>query len=254
MLFLKKLSIYIFALINLFLFYFILTQPEKIWHWSSLIVLILFLVIKFIIGKKLSWREIITFFSLILFLVLANILFLLIVENLYLKYLVIILADSLSIIFLELLFSYLHRPHRYQPFSIVHFFELSSLLTIFFVAIALFAFNIFLTLSFWWVTLILPVLFFVLICQNFWLNKFEIKKYLYYPIIFFIITFELTGLLTWLPISYYLKGFLITVFYFVFINLVNKNIKGSLEKGFVWKMAVASVVIVGIALFTGRWM
>lgn len=254
MLFLKKLSVYLFGLINLYLFYLILSQPERIWYLLAVIVLILFFVMKFMTAGKLSIKETFIFFSLIFWLVLASVLFLLIVENLYLKYFIIFLATGLSILFLELLFGYLYQPQRYQPFSLVQFFEYSSLLTVFFTATGLFAIHVFLTLSLWWLALFLSVLSFILICQNFWLNKLVIKKYLYYPIIFFIIIFEFVSLLSWWPINYYLKGFLVTVLYFLFINLVNKNIKQSWERKKTWLYVGLCMIVVIGSLVTARWL
>ncbi len=235
------------------LFYLILSQPEKIWYLAGIIIITLFLVVRFISQKELAWQENVIFFSLIFFFILAGILFLLIVENLYLRYFIIFLTSGANIIFLELLFGYLYQPHKYQPFSLVRFFECISLLSVFFIASSLFAFHVFLTLSFWWLALILSTLSFVLICQNFWLNKFEIKRYLYYPSIFFLIIFELAALLTWWPVSYYLKGLLISVLYFLFINLVNKNIKQSWQGRSAWLYVGLSAIVVIASLATARF-
>lgn len=254
MLFLKKLSIYLLGLVNLYFFYFLLGQPEKIWHLTGALAVLLVLVSGLIISKKLSLKEAFIFFSFILLLILVSVLFLLIIENQYLKYAIILIIPALVIFYLQLIFSYLYSPHKYQPFSLVNFVDYTSLIILFFCSAGLFTLNIFLNLSFWITAVVLAVLSSLLIFYNFWLNKIEIKKYLYYPLIIFLLIFELSTLLTWWPVNYYLKGFLITVFYFLFSNLVVKNIKQIWNRKRVGWLVVVVLIIVMASLVTGRWL
>lgn len=254
MLFLKKLSIYLLGLVSLYLFYLLLMQPEKIWHLTGGLAILLALVSGLIINKKLSLKEALIFFSFILLLLLVSVLFLLILENLYLKYVIIFIAPALIVFYFQLIFSYLYSPHKYQPFSLVNFFDYTSLIILFFSSTGLFTLNIFLNLSFWLTAAVLGVLAGLLMSYNFWLNKIEIKKYIYYPLIIFLLIFELSTLLTWWPINYYLKGFLITVFYFLFSNLANKNIKQVWNRKRVGWLVIIVLIIVLVSLVTGRWL
>jgi len=273
MLFLKKLSIYLFGLVNLYLLYLLFNRPEKIWYVVIILAVLLFLVTKFVIGKQFrakdalpsavpgilkrslsGWKDFFVFYSLGLLLVLSSILFLLILENTYLRYILIILVSGAITFYLQLIFGYLYSSHKYQPFSLNRFFEYSSLLIIFFTSVGLLALNIFLYFSFWLTGLILAVLAVILILQNLEINKLDLKKYYYFPFILFIIIFELSALLTWLPINYYLKGFLIAILYFLFLNLMNRSLKNNWNKKAIFWMIIIVTVVVVILMFTTRWL
>ncbi len=254
MLFLKKFSVYFSSLVVLILFYFILQYPEKILYLIALTIFILYILFKFLVAKKISLKETIIFFSIIFFLIISCALFLLIIENLYLKYFVLILVALLVGAFFELVFVFLHRSHKYQPFSLNRYCEYISVLNFFFISSGLFALHIFLNLSFWFPVLILTILANILFCLNLWLNKIDIKKHLYYIYIFALLIFELTLGLAWLSISFYLKGFLLTVFYFLFVKFSNYKLKESWDKKKVLFYIFGSLIICLVALSTARWL
>lgn len=273
MLFLKKLSIYIFGLVNLYLLYLLFKTPKNIWYVVVILAVLLFLVTKFVIGKQFrakdalpsavpgiwkrsvsGWKDFFVFYILGLLFVLSSILFLLILENTYLRYILIILVSGAITFYLQLIFGYLYSSHKYQPFSLNRFFEYSSLLIIFFTSVGLLALNIFLYFSFWLTGLILAILAVILILQNLEINKLELKKYFHFPLIIFLLVFELSALLTWLPINYYLKGFLITILYFIFLNLMNRSLKQNWNKKVILWMIVMILVIVLVLLVTTRWL
>ncbi|MBU4360800.1 hypothetical protein L6278_00735 [Candidatus Parcubacteria bacterium] len=254
MLFLKKLSVYISSLVVLILFYLILQTPERVWHLSVIAILVLFILFKLLTVKKLTWLENLKFFILIFFLTLACLLFLLVIENFYLKYFILILTSLLTGAFFELIFVYLYRSHKYQPFSLNRYYEYVSILIFFFLSSSFFALQVFLNISFWLIGLILTLLACILFYLNLWLNKFEIKKNIIYFYILGLLTLELSLALTWLPISYYLKAFCLTIFYFLFIKFINYQLRENWNKKKVLFYVLGGVGIVLLALVTARWL
>lgn len=254
MLFLKKLSVYISSLSVLILFYLILQMPEKVWYLIGTAFVVLFILFKFLTAKKISWLENLKFFSILFFIVLSCLLFLLIIENFYLKYFILILATLLTEAFFEIIFVYLYRSHKYQPFSLNRYYEYISILIFFFLTSSLFALQVFFNISFWLIGLILTLSALILLYLNLWLNKFEIKKQRAYFYVFGLLTLELSLSLTWLSISYYLKAFCVTIFYFLFIKFVNYQLRENWNKKKVLFYVIGGLGVVLLALVTARWL
>jgi len=256
MLFFKKFSIYLFSLANLSLFYLLFKRPAYMPHLILGCGGLLLLTHLVVIGRKMSTKEFLLFFGFVLILTLSAILFLLVIENIWLKGISIIILAGLDFLYLQLIFSYLYSPHRYQPFSLVNFFNYSSLLSLFFTACGLYALQIFLTLNFWLLAGILAGLSLILIWYNFWINKIEKPKttYFKYLAIVLFLTFQLAVLLIWWPINYYLRGFLLAAFYYLFNNLSLAHLKSNINKKSNLIQIVGILILVIISLITTRWM
>lgn len=254
MLLIKKTTVYFFGLLNLVLFYLILIDPTRIWWVAVVLSLVLILLLKTLTHTKSSFREFINFLIPGWWLVLSSILFLLTLENIYLKYLVVIFVPLVVFFYLQLIFSYLFLPHKYQPFSLVYLIEYITWFIVFFSAVGIFALQINLNLSYLITAALISVLSCLLLWQNFEANKHEVKKNIYYLLIYFLLSFEISGLLCWWPSNYYLKGFLMALIYFLFINLVSQQLKQVWnKKKNTWYILIILLIIMAI-LVTARWL
>ncbi len=253
MLFLRKLSIYIYGLLNISLLYLLYSRPESIIYALLGIFVFLALTIKFVVKNKLVFKEVFNFFVFILFFVLAGVLFLLIVEYAYLKYLIIILVPLAAVYYLLLLFNFIYAQHKHQPFSLVYSFEYLSILTIYFFSAGICALNVFLNVPFWLAGLLISIVSLFLLKLIFWINKFKTKENIKYLLAFFILIFEITILLVWLPISYFVKALIITIFSWLFIKFIDKKLQEKWIYKKILLYIIICLIIVVSALLTTRW-
>jgi len=65
---------------------------------------------------------------------------------------------------------------------------------------------------------------------------------------------ELSLGLTWLPISYYIKAFCCTIFYFLFIKFINYQLRENWNKKKVLFYILGGVGIILISFVTARWL
>ncbi len=251
--FFKRLLIYLTPLVNGYFFYLILTKP-KIAPVVGATSLFVFLVIfSLIIWQKTKFGEKIIFYHLLFWFIATGFLFLIVIDNIFLKYLIVILSVIIPLTYFYLVFNFLYLPEKHRPFSLVIFSEYLSFLIIFFAASALSAFNIFLNFSSWLAGLIMAVLAMALVGQLFWLRKYDLKNNRLYLLLTPLLSFEIFTLLNWWPISYYVKGLVFTSFFYLLISLINHRLGQSLNRRIVWRNLAICLSIIIIILLSARW-
>jgi len=253
MLFLKKILIHLYGLANIALFYLLSVKPQYINYVILILGLGLFFVLKFVTQKKMTRNEFINFFVFIFLFVLSGIMFLLLVEYAYLEYIIIIFVPIITVYYLLLIFNFLYAHHKYQPFSLMSAFEYLSILDIYFFSVGLAALHVFLNLPFWVASLLISGVGSILLSLNFWASKFNLKNNFKYIIAFFLILLEVSSLLLWLPISYFVKGLFITIFSFLFIKFIDKKISQKWDFRNVLIYIIICLAIVLVILLTTRW-
>ena len=253
MLLLRRLAIYFFSLAALFCFYLILIKSGDIFYWALSLVVILALVHILVVGSYKAKKGSLIFLSQSVFFVGTSVSFLILLENYNLK-IFLIFSIALALFFYWLLLlNFFHWPNEYQPFSLADFGHYLLLISWFFLNTAVFALIIFLNLSFWLAALLLVFLFLIIQAWEFWLQKKSIQNVWRFLLTGSVIFLELAIVLSVLPTSYFVKGFLAVLSAYLWLDLI------SLERGQNWsqkvffKKVIFSLFMIIIVLSTSRW-
>ncbi len=155
--------------------------------------------------------------------------------------------------YLENLFLFHFQPHRYQPYALENISGYASLLVVFFFFAALFAARVFLNLPLY---LLLPVGFVVtaiLALQIFWSTKVPWSRGWPLLAIATLVLFELLGVLSMLPTSYFVSGLLMAIPYYLMMNLARHWLRDRLTVTVIRRYMIIGGSAFVVTLLTAPW-
>lgn len=179
--------------------------------------------------------------------------FLLLLHQPLLKHVQIISAAIVWWLWLEQLYRFHYQPNQYVPFSVANVTSLVTVLTSFFLISAAFAFKLFLGYPIWAMTVITAGAGFLFTIEMIWSEKLSPWRYWIMPITIALLTAELFWTLSYLPSSYLVNGFLLTVMLYVIVNLGRFRMKQELQPVIVRRYLLISALVVLLVVATARW-
>jgi len=238
--------ILVFSLLCVFIFNDSLTQ----FFFSLIFLIFIFFLFSFLIlgkeGKNL-WLLIINFALLIA----ANVFFIVFIRNQFFKIFFIIFLSFLVWLFLEIIFRFLYEPRRYPIYALENISFLTSFLAIFFLFSDFFALQSFFNFSMIY-HLFFIFLFTALITYFiFRVIKLPIEKK-YLLVISLIIT-EIFYSFTFLPTSFYINGLLLTVLFYLMINLTRKDKESLLTFKIIKKYIFLGLAALILIIIMAKW-
>ena len=252
MLLIRRALVYFLNLLNLFLFYLIFKKPEFIYYGSIILLFSTVLINELVIGRQEKIKEKFWFYGWFYVFWFSGISFLLILESLYFKYLLFFLLAVISFFYCQAIWYYYHLKDQYQPHTLVYVFNYSSLISLFFLTVSGFAFDVFLSKNFWLAPLIISFLAIFIFAQNMWFNKLDYKEKKRDLLIVWLLFTELILIFSWWPISYYVKAGLVAISYFLITNfLISRSVKDS--RSISWYYLLIIFITIIILLLTARW-
>jgi len=148
---------------------------------------------------------------------------------------------------------YLYFPQKYQPYSLESLYLYMLIFSVFFVFVGGFGAIILLQLNLWLILAIQLILIVPLLYVFFWINKVEIAKSWLFIFVISLLTLQLFVVVSYLPSSYYLNAFLLTMAIYIMIGLSKKFLKSELNK----KAVISYLLVGGISLIavllTAQW-
>jgi hypothetical protein len=206
------------------------------------------------IGKGLitfgaRWKFLITPLSLVL----SGLFFIIFLENLFLKHFLAILISILVGFFLENIIIYIYFHERYQASSLENISNYLNLISIFFFTSSIFGVFSFLNISLWLLTILILVIVALLIYETMWINKFfSFKKWIYILVIS-LISVETFWAVTFLPVSFYVSGAILTIVYYILSGLSRNYLLGILDKRILKRYLIVSIIVLILILGTAKW-
>lgn len=223
------------------------------WLFTFLIIIVVTSVWK-LIGKGLititaRWNFLIT----PLFLVLGGLLFVFFLENKIFKHLLVVFLVFLLGLFLETMFVYIYRHEKYQVNSLENISSYINLISSLFFYSSFFGLLIFLNIPFWLIALLTLIITFFLSHQTMWVNKIvSVRSWLYILVICLILC-ELAWVLSFLPISFYVRGAVLSVIYYLVIGISRFHLLGILDVKVIRRHLIISLIVLILILGTARW-
>jgi len=157
--------------------------------------------------------------------------------------------------YLYLRFSYFYflKPYIFKEADFKNLSLCGSYLSSFFLFSSLYGLPLFLSIDFWFFLPFVFLIVFLLAIQFLWLEKIEIKKNMLYILIICLILAEIYWALAFLPLKYSVCGLILSLIFFIIINLTKFSLLGNLSKEIIRNYLVFGIGAIIIVLLTARW-
>ncbi len=178
---------------------------------------------------------------------------LIVVEQNWARWLIIIAAPLLIGIILDQIRLFYHRPAAYQPYALEHLSGTANLITIFAVCASLYGLRLLLGLP--WILLIPLSLCAIalLTYQTFWVNKIDHRQSWRWLAGISLVIPELFVVVGFLPTGYLVSGLVITAGFYLAVNLGRLTLLNSINRRVLSQYVTVSVTVMVMVLLTARW-
>ncbi len=195
-----------------------MAQPLYWWVWSIGLVLLPVAVI--VIMRQPHWRlEYLGLTLPMIMLVLGGYTFLLIQEQWFVQWLVVLVTGTFFFLLQKNLSVFLFQPTRYIPFSLEHISMYSTLLASFYVYVSLFIFSILRLTRLRYMFIAALLLTAAMIWQTFWMQKIAWRKARVFVLVLSLVLTEVVVALYYWPVSFFVSGITMTLLLYVLLHL-----------------------------------
>lgn len=171
--------------------------------------------------------------------------------------LVIHLLFIVDLIFLyyyfKMLYYYFLGFELYQKVNMEYLSTYGNFVAFYFMAVSFFGLQLFLDIAVWKLILFLATVVFLIVFQTSWAGEINKETSFFYGLLLSLIMLELAWGITFLTLSYYILGLILTISFYVLIGLIRFYLFGNLNKEKVKMYLVFGLISVSIALLTARW-
>jgi len=188
-----------------------------------------------------------------LLLVLCSLFFLIFLENQWLHHLIVFAVSTILVIYLEDVFIYSFRPHKYQIYSLENISNYLSLITAFFFYSGLYSLSIFLKVETFILFFGLMAVTFVLFLQNISIYGIFLSQSWRHILVSILICAEVFWALGFLPSSFYVNGLILTSVFYITLNINRLYLIGEFKKRAVRRYLIIGLVVILLTFGTARW-
>jgi hypothetical protein len=184
---------------------------------------------------------------------LTTILYLVIVADKFLIYILAIFLMIFNYIYWRYLYFYLNNPSRYQSFSLEFLSFYLSFVLVFLAAAGFFGLKFLLNLNSWLVIGVAAVYLSLIIYQFTWISKYDYKKAWIYLGLMWLMLVELFAVLLYLPLHYNVLAFTFSIGYYLLAVIINDQLKNKLDAARLKLYIIISVLVTVAVLASARW-
>jgi hypothetical protein len=152
------------------------------------------------------------------------------------------------------LYYYLIKPDFYHDHSLENFSSYGNFLAFYFIASAIYGLQAFLNIPVWLLALVILVVVGLIVYQIIWINKINIHVGLFYILLACLILVELAWSVTFLPLSFYILGLILSICYYMSIGLIRFYLLNRLDKKIIKLYLIFGFSSIFMVLLTARWM
>lgn len=155
--------------------------------------------------------------------------------------------------YLRTLYVYLVNFNLRQKESLENFSAYGNFLSFYFITSTLYGIRSFLNFSVWPLMLILLVVTALIIYQSLWINGVKLKISSFYTLLLSLVITELAWTATFLTLSFYILGLIVTICYYILIGLTRFYLKGELDNKVIKLYLIFGLCSMFIVLLSARW-
>lgn len=240
----------IISLLFLELYFFL----PKLFYVSLVLILILLFFTVYLFAKKSYAKEKWYVFFLLpaYFSIAINIFVLLMPSKIFIQLLLFFNAIFLYY-YLRSLYYYLFRFDLYKDYVFENLSSYGNFLTFYFVASSIYGLQSFINVPVWLLMLCLLLISALIVYQLFWTFKInDSQRLIFIPIICLILT-ELAWSASFLTLSYYVLGLILTICYYILIGVTRFYLMDKLDEKIVKLYLFYGLISIIVVLLTARW-
>jgi len=230
----------------------LLSHEKLLWIFSPIAVLLVIVTLWLFNKKKFNLEFLSFLISPVLFVITCIGFSLFIEKNIFFHFIAAGASIFLYIYFGRIL-DYKFYPKRYQPYSLENFSWYLDIIIVFLFFSLAFALIIFLKVKL--LVLIAPAVLIGLLLayQLFWVNKINFSDSNVFIFTIGVVMVELFCAVYYLPTSFYINAFILTIAFYLMTGLGRYFLLGSLDKKKVINFLIVSVVCLTVILATAQW-
>lgn len=217
MLIFKRFLVFSLPFLTLLTYLFLFLRANWYYYLFCALLIIILLSTWYLLGQKLNRSDFFNFLFSPVFFIGSSLLFFTFLESLILKVILIVLVTSIIFIFYNKIFQEFYRSQIWQLRTLKNILFYLQILSLWFLACAIYGLIIFINFSIYLAILLLVVILLIFFEQFIWYNELDKEKNLTICyLIFLILIVECSIIIKLLPISLYFKGLIMTVIYYLF--------------------------------------
>lgn len=162
-------------------------------------------------------------------------------------------AVILLYLYLRMLYIYLINFNLKQREGLENFSAYSNFLAFYFISSSLYGVRAFLNYEVWPLMLLMILAVSLFVYQIFWINNIKFKLSSFYILLISLVVTELAWAATFLTLSFYILGLIVTICYYVLVGITRFYLKETLDKKIVKLYLIFGLSSILIVLLSARW-
>lgn len=162
-----------------------------------------------------------------------------------------------NLVFLYLYFRtvyyFLIAPKHYKKFSLQNLSAYGNFASFYFLSSAVYGIQVFINAPIWILMIFVLISTLLIVYQVIWANMIDKKERLFYILISGLIITEIAWSISFLTLSYYVLGLILSVSYYTIIGLLRFYLLGALNKKLVKIYLIFGLSSILLVLLTSRW-
>lgn len=155
--------------------------------------------------------------------------------------------------YLENVFHFFYQPQAYQPYALENITAYCNILVAWFGFSSLSAARVFVNVSMFVLAPAAALFIVLLLLQLAWSAKVPLRENLPILLTEAMVMSELAAVVLLLPTSFYAAGLLLTVPYFLMVNVTRHHVRGTLAKPVVVRYAAIGMLTLVVTFATAPW-
>ncbi|MFA5358302.1 MAG: hypothetical protein WC310_00590 [Patescibacteria group bacterium] len=260
---LKKMSVFLAPLILIMVWEVWLLYSRAAVEIGILTCLIVFFSVWYLtnrfvavseLQKSLHYKEFWRFLITPGVFILAVYFFIMILESGFWQQFMVFFANIIFLLILQNLFDRFYLPAGYPARSFESISGNVNIISLFLFLTVAYSFIAFLNFSVWLSATFFLFLAIMLIYQTMWISGITVKQSWLYLIVIGLLLLETFWSLVFLPNTYYVKALVISLVYYALINLARNQLIGLLNRKMVLRYLLISVIVLGLIWGTAQWL
>lgn len=156
-------------------------------------------------------------------------------------------------VYLRMLYVYLVNFNLRQHDGLENFSSYGNFLAFYALSSSLYGIRSFLNFPVWPLMIIFLIAAVLLVYQNFWINGAKFKMNSFYTLIIALVLTELAWSITFLTLSFYILGLIISVCYYILVGITRFYLKNDLDNKVIKWYLIFGLLSIFVVLLSARW-
>ncbi len=214
-------------------------------------------LVTLILGRLLTWQiRTFQFWHLLgtpLLLLLSSFGPFLLLESTLSKISLSMLVVALLFLFVEHVFSFVHLPVAYQPFTLEYLSGILHILSVFFLCVLGFGLSLFLQTPLWFLSIIFFFILFFIVYGTLWAGKVDAQRAKPYAFAGAVLTTEFFASLSFLPTGFYSNAAFLALGVYVFLGLSRAHALHKLSREVLRRYLIVFSALTILIILTSQW-